>query len=120
MKILGREPALWIGGIVALFAALAAFNIPGLSAGQAYAIGGVLVAALVAATTRPVAPGAFTGLLTAAVALLAEYGTTLSEGQVASLGALVLALFTLITRQQVSPAAAPPRRSGDFGPPPAL
>lgn len=101
--ILGREPALWTGAVVAVLSALATFNIPGLSAGQAFAVGGLVTAGITAATTRPIGPGLFTGLLTALVAVMAEYGTRLPESQVAVLSAVVLSVFTLLTRQQVSP-----------------
>ena len=101
--ILGREPALWTGAVVAILAALATFNLSWLSAGQAFAVGGLVTAGITAATTRPIGPGLFTGLLTAVVAVMAEYGTRLPESQVAVLSTLVLAVFTLLTRQQVSP-----------------
>lgn len=106
--ILGREPALWTGAIVAVLSALATFGTSWLSAGQAFAVAGLVTAVVTALTTRPIGPGLFTGLLTAVVAVMAEYGTALPESQVAVLSTLVLAAFTLLTRQQVSPPADAP------------
>ncbi|WP_256727277.1 hypothetical protein [Streptomyces acidiscabies] len=61
---------------------------------------------MTAAITRPVAPSAFTGLVSAGVALLAAYGLNVSAETVGSLNACVLAVLGLITRGQVSPTAA--------------
>lgn len=104
MKIFGREPALWIGAAGALLTVLAGLNLPGLNAGQASALTALIAGVLMAATTRPVAPALFTGVLAAGVAVAAEYGFSVSDGTVAALSGAVLAVFALVTRGQVSPA----------------
>lgn len=105
MPIFGREPALIIGAAGSLLTVLAALNVPGISTGTAAAITAFLAAALIAVTTRPVAPALYTGAIAAGVALLAEYGFHVPDGLVATLPAAVLAVFALFgVRAQVSPA----------------
>ena len=107
MKIFGREPALWVAVVVSGLMLVATLGFDWLSAGQAVACGGFLVALVTAFTTRPVAPGFFTGAVTAAVGLLATYGLDLPDSTVAALGSFTLVLFALVTRSQVSPLATP-------------
>ena len=104
MKIFGREPAVVIAAIGATLTFLAAVGVPGLSAGAAAAVTSLVSAGIIAATTRPVAPALFTGVVTAGVAVLVEYGMHVSDEVVGAASALVLALFALLTRAQVSPA----------------
>jgi hypothetical protein len=83
------------------------FNI-GLSSEQAGAIVAVIsgvFAAITAALTRPIAPSAFTGLITVVVALLAAFHFNVAPATVGALNALVLALLVFITRGQVSPSS---------------
>lgn len=106
MKIFGREPALVIGAIGSLLTVLAALNMPGIDAGAAAAITAFLASAIIAVTTRPVAPALFTGVVAAGAALIAEYGYNVSDGAVAAISGAVLAGFALFgIRPQVSPAA---------------
>lgn len=107
MKIFGREPALVIGAIGALLTFLAGLNLPGLDAGAASGITALITAVVMAATTRPVAPALFTGILAAAVAVAAEYGLNVPDSTVAAASAVVVAVFALIARGQVTPAADP-------------
>ena len=106
MKIFGREPALIIGAISAALSLLVTLGI-GLTADQAGAwtavISGVF-SVITAITTRPIAPAAFTGLVTVAATLLAAYHFDVSAGTVAAVNGTVLAVLTLLTRGQVSPA----------------
>lgn len=104
MKIFGREPAVVIAAIGAFLTFAAAVGIPGLDAGAAAALTALISAGIIAATTRPVAPALFTGIVTAGVAVLAEYGMRVSDEVVGAASALVLALFALVARAQVSPA----------------
>ncbi len=105
MKIFGREPALWLGLIGAVLTTMVSLNLPWLSVGAAAAIMALLTAIVTAVTTRPVAPALFVGVLTALVALFAEYGVNLSDGLVAGLSSALLAAFALFgVRPQVRPA----------------
>lgn len=108
MRILGREPALVIGAIGSLLTVAAALNIPGISAGAAAALTALVSAAVIAFTTRPVAPALYTGAVAAGVAVLAEYGFNVSDSVVAALSGAVLAGFALFgVRPQVTPVADP-------------
>lgn len=102
-KIFGREPAAVMAVVGGLFMFLASIGFDWLNAGQAAAITGVVSAMVLAYTTRPIAPGVLTGLITAAVGLLAAYAIELPDEQVVLFTDLALAGFALITREQVSP-----------------
>lgn len=104
MKI-SREPTVIIGFIAAVVAALVAMNLDWLTPGAGVAIVALIGGAITAATTRPVAPGLFAGLIAAGGALLAEYNLHLSDELLASLAFLVVAGFALFgVRSQVTPA----------------
>lgn len=110
MKIFGREPAVWIAVISGVLDLAVSFGLPHLSTMQAGAImaaisalGGVWTAVHV----RPITPAAFTGLVTAAASLLLSYGVHVTQQQTGAATVLVLALLTLLTRQQVTPTADP-------------
>lgn len=111
IKIFGKEPALIVGLVGAVLTTLAALGMPYISAGAAAAVTAFVSSVLMAVTTKPAAPALFVGIVTAGAALLAQYGVHASEEVVASLSGTVLALFALLTRAQVSPAAAAPARS---------
>ena len=108
IKILGREPALWIALIGALLTWLAGFEMDFLSTGQAVAITSALTGLIIAVTTRPIAPGLFVAAVGALAAMFAEYGLHWSEAAVTGLGGIILAVFALFgVRPQVTPAADP-------------
>ncbi len=108
MKIFGREPALWIGVIGSALTWVAGMNVSWLSAGAAVAATTFVSAAVIAVTTRPIAPGLFVAVVSAGAALAAEYGLHWSDASVTALGSLVLAGFALFgIRPQVTPAADP-------------
>lgn len=103
--IFRREPALWLGLIGAFLTTLVSLNVSFLDAGAAAAIMVLLTSIVTAFLTRPVAPALFVGVLTALVALFAEYGLNISDTVVASLSSLLLAAFALFgIRPQVRPA----------------
>lgn len=107
MRIFGREPALIIATISASLSLLVSFGFDGLTAEQAAAVVAVIsavFAATTAAITRPIAPSAFTGLVAAAVVLLAAYGMNVSQETVGAINAVILAVLGLLTRGQVAPA----------------
>jgi membrane-bound ClpP family serine protease len=106
-KILGREPALIITLIGSLLVLAAAFNIHGATMGVAAAVVAFLTAALVAVTTRPVAPALYKSAITAGVALVTEFGLHLSAAQVGAFTALAMTILALLVRAQVTPADDP-------------
>ena len=101
--IWGREPALFLAVAGTLLTVLAALNLPWLTAGQAAALTAFVSAVVMAWATRPAAPALFTGVVAALAAMLVEYGLDVSDEVVAAVTGLVLAVFALITRGQVSP-----------------
>jgi len=104
MKILGREPALIVGFVTAVIAALVALNVPGISAEVGAALTTFLGGLIIAATTRPWAPGLFAGLVASGAALLVGWGMHVTDAQVATVSALVIAGLALFgVRQQVTP-----------------
>lgn len=108
IKIFGREPALWVAWISAVLMALAGLHLSWLNAGQSTVIIAALAAAVMAATTRPIGPSLFVAAFSAAAAVFAEYGLTVSEATVTSVGAVIMASFALIgIRPQSTPAADP-------------
>lgn len=107
-KIFGNEPAVIVGTISAALSLVVTLGV-GLSADQAGAWVAVITAAFAVVTavmTRPIAPAAFTGLVTVGATLLAAYHFDVSGGTVAAVNGTVLAVLTLLTRGQVSPLAA--------------
>lgn len=110
MKLFGREPTLYIQALSAMLGVFVTFGVDGLSATQAAAIVAVLsavLAAVNAAMVRPVAPAAFTGLVTAVAVLVAAYGLEVSQETVGAVQVAVVGVLALLTRNQVTPAADP-------------
>jgi hypothetical protein len=109
MKIFGREPAVVLQAISATLALAVTFGWSWLSTEQAGAIVALISAVFGVATAllvRPVAPAAFTAVVTAGAALLAAYGLELPAEQVGAVQALVTVLLALVTRVQVTPVAS--------------
>lgn len=108
IKIFGREPALWIALVGAVLTWLAGFQMDWLSTGQAVAITSALTGLIIAATTRPIAPGLYVAAVGALAAMFAEYGLHWSEAAVTGLGGIILTVFALFgVRAQATPAADP-------------
>ena len=106
MKILGHEPALIIGVVVALISLGGTLGFSFLSMDQAGLwIAGVnaIAAAVLAWTTRPLSPGVFTAALGALVALGTGYGLQLTGEQVNGINGLLVPILLLVTRNQVTP-----------------
>lgn len=104
-----REPALIIGVISGALSLLVALNFHGLTADQATLIVAAITAvsgAITAAVTRPIAPAAFTLVVTAGADLLAGFHFDLSAGTVAAINGTLLAVLVLLSRGQVSPVVA--------------
>ncbi len=109
MKVLGREPALWLGVITAGLGLAVTLGFGDLTRAQAAAIVVTITAigtAVAAAMVRPVAPAAFTGLVAAGFDLLAAFHYDVSPETIGAVNAAVLATLMLLTRGQVSPKPA--------------
>lgn len=108
MKILGYEPAVIVYAVNALVAALVAWGLD-LSDEQTGAINTIVtgvLAAVVAAMTRPVTVSAITGAAATVLAALGAFGLELSAEQIGSSVALGSIVLALLLRQNVSPAQA--------------
>lgn len=112
---IGREPTLWVAVVSGLLNLVVTFGFDWLTAEQAAlwvaainAVAGV-VAAL---ATRPVAPQAFTYLVTTVFAVGAAYGLDVSQEAVGAVNAVVLSVLALLTRVQVTPKATPGNEPG--------
>jgi len=104
IKILGREPALWLALIGAVLTWAVSLGLDWLNAGQATAIITFITGVVIALTTRPIAPALFVAVVSAGASLLAEYGLHWSDAAVTGLGTIILAGFALFgIRPQVSP-----------------
>jgi hypothetical protein len=101
------EPALILAVISAAVSLIVTLNI-----GMTAAEGGIWVAVItavfglaVALFTRPVAPAAFTTVVTAVGALLMGYHFHVDPAVLAQINGVILAVLTLLTRGQVTPVA---------------
>lgn len=109
MKLFGREPAVIVGTIGAALTLVGTLGI-GLTGDQATlwtAAVGAITGALVAAATKPIAPGAFLAVVATAVPLVASYGFKISDETVTGINGLILAVLPLLVRNQVTPQADP-------------
>jgi hypothetical protein len=106
MKILGREPTLWIALASQAVVLIGTFGLDIINGEQAalivVAINAVF-AAINAFAVRPVSPVAFTYAVGAIVAVAASYGLELTIEQTAAISALTVGTLALLTRGQVSP-----------------
>lgn len=106
MRILGREPALWIAAVAATLPLLATFGFGWLTGDQANLWNAAIYAFAGAATAyfvRPIAPAAFTYAIQTLVALFQGYGAPVSAEQLTLLQSLAFPFLALMTRGQVSP-----------------
>lgn len=106
MKILGREPTLYIAVVSSGIVVLGTLGFHALSGQQA----GLIVAAINAValavnayTVRPIAPAAFTYAIAAIVAVAASYGLNVSPETLGAINLAVVPILALLTRSQVSP-----------------
>lgn len=106
MKLFGREPTLWIGALSAVLSFIVTFNVNGLSEVQAALwITGInaVLGAWAAVRTRPIAPQAFTYVLSSAASLAAAYGLSWPPERLGAANVVLMAVLLLLTRGQVSP-----------------
>lgn len=109
-RIFGREPVVILNAVQAVLLFAVAAGIPYITEDAVPLIVAALGAAfgaVQAAMVRPIAPAAFTGVVTTLAPLLSYYGVGVSEELVVAVNGAIVAVLALITRQQVSPA--PPR-----------
>lgn len=113
MKILGREPTLWLQGLSGALGVLVAvgdsghpiFGLTNERAGLVVAAVAAILGAINAALVRPIAPAAFQLVLTTVFPLINAYGVHTSASVLAALQTALLAFIVLLTRGQVTPAA---------------
>lgn len=106
MKILGREPAVYIAVIESLLALLVTFQLDGLSADQAalilaaaVAIGGLLASF----ATADALLAALSGAVKAVLVLGTAYGLSLTQDQIGMTAVLVSTVAGVFLRTQTSP-----------------
>ena len=108
MKILGREPTLWLSVGTSVIILLGTFSLHWLSGQQAALIVVAINAAAGAVNAyavRPISPVAFTYAVGAIVAVAGAYGMNLSTETVGAINAIVIPALALLSRGQVSPEA---------------
>lgn len=108
-----REPALIAGALSAVLSLFVALHFHGLTSDQAALIVAAITAvggAVIALSTRPVAPGLGTAAIASVAALFAGFGYHLDPGLVAAVGATLSAVLALVARHQITPVAATPAR----------
>ena len=106
MKILGREPTLWIAFIASLILLLGTLGFRWLDGDQAALVVVALnavAAAVNAYTVRPISPSVFTYAAASLLAVGAAYGLHVSPETQAMLNGLVVMGLGLLTRGQVAP-----------------
>lgn len=109
MRIFGREPVVVLNTLSAVLGLIVTLGVTSLTDAMAAAIVGAVTAilgAVAAAMTRPVAPQAFTTVVASGAVLVAAFGYEVGPGTVGAINTTVLAVLTLLTRVQVSPASA--------------
>lgn len=115
MRILGREPALWLNSLSAVLGLLVTFQVGGLDAEEAgWIVAGVsaVLGAIAAALTRPIAPQAFTTAVATIASAVAAFGYEAAPTHVAAINAAVLSVLMFLTRGQVTPVPAVDRPAG--------
>ncbi|WP_020135020.1 hypothetical protein [Streptomyces sp. 351MFTsu5.1] len=108
MKIFGREPVVVLNTLSAVLGLIVSLGVTSLSAETAGAIVAAVSAILggiAAAMTRPIAPQAFTAIVTAGAVLVGTLGYDVSQSTVGAINTVVLAGLTLLTRVQVTPSS---------------
>lgn len=110
MKILGRDPTLWIGIISSLIVVAGTIGfhwLTGVQAGLMVAAINAVAGAVNAWTVRPISPVAFTYAVGAIVALVASYGFNVSEETLGAINLAIVPILALLSRDQVSPQDTP-------------
>jgi hypothetical protein len=106
MKILGREPTLWLATISSVILLVGTFGLHLLNGEQASLIVvavNAIFAAINAWAVRPISPIAFTYAVASILAVAGAYGLHLSIETVAAINAAIVPFLALASRGQVSP-----------------
>jgi zinc transporter ZupT len=105
LTIFGREPAVVLGVISATLSLVVTLGIGMTSVQAGWWVAGISAAfaAITAWRTRPIAPSAFTGLVTVVAALLGAYHFNVAPETVGAINGIVLAGLVLLGRGQISP-----------------
>ena len=102
-----HEPAqVWLGWVAGGLGLVATWGLPWLTVGQAaLAVALINAVAMVIAAwkTKPRSPAILTGVVSAAVALLAGYGVHVSQDVIGVVNTILVGILSLHTRAQVSP-----------------
>jgi hypothetical protein len=109
-KILGREPAFFVGVVEAFLALLLTFGVDGLDQERAGVIVAVVSAGLglvVAYATRTTLYSALVGFAKAALVLAVTFGAHLTDAQTGALMALIVLVASQFLRDRTSPADTP-------------
>lgn len=104
--ILGREPVVILQAVQAVLLVAVAAGLPyldGVSVPLIVAAVGAVLGAAQAVMVRPLAPAAFTAVVTTLAPLLAHYGVGVSDELVIAINGAIVALMTLVLRHEVSP-----------------
>lgn len=110
MKILGRDPTLWLAVISSGVILIGTFGLKVINGEQATLIVvaiNAVAAAINAWTVRPISPVAFTYAIGSILAVAGAYGLNLSIETIAALNAAVIPILALLSRDQVSPLDTP-------------
>lgn len=110
MKILNREPALWLNSLAGVLGLAVTFNVGGLDANEAgWIVAGcsAILGAIAAALTRPIAVQAFTTAVATIASGVAAFGYEAAPTHVAAINGFVLAVLMFVTRGQVTPVSVP-------------
>lgn len=105
-KILGREPVVILNAVQAVLLVGVAAGLPFLTDAAVpliVAALGAVLGAVQAVMVRPIAPAAFTGVVTAVAPLLAYYGVGVPEELVVAINGAIVAVMTLFVRGQSTP-----------------
>lgn len=110
MRILNREPALWLNSLAGVLGLAVTFNVGGLDADEAgWIVAGcsAILGAIAAALTRPIAVQAFTTAVATIASGVAAFGYEAAPTHVAAINGFVLAVLMFVTRGQVTPVPVP-------------
>lgn len=106
IKLLGREPTLWLSFISSLVLLLGTLQFNWLDGDQAILVVtaiNAVAAAITAYAIRPISPAIYTYAAGALVAVFATYGLDVTPDQLAMINGVVVMGLGLLTRGQVSP-----------------